>query len=95
MREIRECAICGNAYVATRANCKYCCKECAEQGNRMIARENNGKYKAGEKIAIKRELSNAKKVIEQVTHKMTITEIAVAANKAGMSYGQYVSQMGL
>ena len=81
MRAAINCAICGKLFVAKNGNAKYCSKKCSDAG----AMENYYKKKASKEQAAKKQRKKP----------LSITEIAVAARKAGMSYGQYVAKMGL
>lgn len=83
--EERICAVCGNEFIATRANAKYCSEECLAEGLRMRTRRNER-----EKAERKREERKRRKESQKA-----IIDIAVEAKKAGMSYGQYVAVMGL
>lgn len=87
MKEVRKCAICGKEFIATRANCKYCGQQCKEEANRIKSREYWSRNCVGENAL--------KQMMQQQKPRASVTEIAIAAKEAGMSYGQYVVQMGL
>lgn len=78
MREFRRCVVCNKLYIATRANAKYCSATCREIGTSEL----KSAYREQQKVA----KPKRKK-------KQSVTEIAVAARKAGMTYGQYVAMM--
>lgn len=78
MREFRRCTVCDKLYIATRANAKYCSATCREKGTTELK-------------AIYRKQQSVDKPKRK--KKQSVTEIAVAARKAGMTYGQYVAKM--
>lgn len=82
MRAAINCAICGKLFVSKNGNAKYCSSKCREVGAKIIYQQKNHSLQEQE----------AKK---QRKKSLSITEIAVAARKAGMTYGQYVAKMGL
>jgi hypothetical protein len=81
MDKIRACAVCGNIFIPKKANSKYCGEKCAGKAY-------SEKYKRCKK---KRKAEQEKRMEAQ----RSITDIAVAARQAGMTYGQYVVKMGL
>ena len=89
MKELRYCAICGNAFVAKARNGKYCGKECSEEGNRRLVRKRCAMYRAQAKGVV------IEKVEEKPTKakELSLVEVAIEARKAGMTYGQYVAHM--
>ena len=80
MREVRKCVVCDKAYIATRANAKTCSTECSKLWNRFQSNEYNKMLKE-------------KRAQEKKNKKKTVTDIAVEARNAGMTYGQYVAIM--
>lgn len=80
MRDFRRCAVCNKLYIATRQNAKYCSADCRLEGTYAMKRT----YKER-----KEQKAKPKKL------KKSITDIAVEARQAGMTYGQYVAKMGL
>ena len=81
MREYRNCAVCGNLYVATRTDSKTCSKVCSRGWNKINSK------RANQRASEQRRKEKQKK--------MMVNDIAVEARKAGMTYGQYVAKMGL
>ena len=81
MREYRNCAVCGNLYVATRTDSKTCGKACSKQWNRFLSKKINEKTREKQR--------------QDKLKKMMVDDIAVEARKAGMTYGKYVAKMGL
>lgn len=81
MREYRNCAVCGNLYVATRTDSKTCGKACSKQWNKILTKRANEKVREQQK--------------QEKQKKMKLDDIAVEARKAGMTYGKYVTMMGL
>lgn len=80
MREIRRCAYCGNCFVATHYNVKYCSLTCRDARNLRVQSESRKRPRgeAGREKPAK-----------------SLVDIAVEARKAGMTYGQYVAKMKL
>ena len=77
----KTCAICGKEFLAQRIT-KICCStDCSKK-------RNNEMVKSIQKKARSQKSKKPKK-------KETLSEIAVKARKAGMTYGQYVAMMGL
>lgn len=86
-KEVRKCRYCGTEFVAIRDN-NYCCSpSCSSKYSRKSTYREIEEYdkEQFEKMRKKRPMKP----------KQSITEIAVAARKAGMTYGQYVAKMGL
>lgn len=81
MQEIINCAMCGKSFVATRRNAKYCGEICLLAGRAALARKYSENAKDRKAMRKKQ--------------RQSITDIAVAARHAGMTYGQYVAKMGL
>lgn len=81
MKLTKRCTICGQPYVTTNINAKYCSDDCRKAGTREINRQAR---------AEQREKEEKRKNSQQC-----IIDIAVLARQAGMTYGQYVSKMGL
>ena len=81
--EERICAVCGNEFIATRPNAKYCSEECKEEGRRRLCKKND-KAKRERKREERKERADDRKKLDS---------IEVAAKKAGMSYGLYVALM--
>lgn len=85
MKEVRKCVVCSKAFVATRENTICCSEPCKKKRRLQVAAQQR-------KIAAqKSERAKEKKEKKQ----RSITDIAVAARHAGMTYGQYVARMGL
>lgn len=89
MTEIRICAVCGKSFEAHRETEVCCSKECKDERRREQIRSYR-RDKAQEK---KFEEQKKKKQVSR--NKNSLTEIAIEARKAGMTYGQYVAKMGL
>ena len=73
------CKICGKVFDTKIANRKCCSDECAKEN----ARRNANLCAERKKLQPKKE------------KKLTVTQIAVMAKKAGMSYGQYSAMLAL
>ena len=69
------CEICRRDFETNNPNAKYCSKECGLKAHREKDRERKIKQRAQRRAGY----SGA-----------TLTEVAIAAREAGMSYGQYV-----
>lgn len=80
-----KCPECGQEFVPTRGQQKYCGKGCYTKEQRKRNREYMKKYNANQKAGKKKEKPKQKPNQELV-------DVAAEARKAGMSYGQYVSQ---
>lgn len=89
MKTIKKCDICGKEYLATGEKRRYCSDPCRREANLRNIRERNRQRaeKAKESMFIE--------VSEKAKKGMSLTEMAAAARKAGMSYGQYEAQMEL
>ena len=82
-----ECSCCGKAFQTNNGMRKYCSEECSYKMRLIIQKKwesENGPYQK----------KKAKKKKEENINK-SICEINAEALKAGMSYGKYVSKMGL
>ena len=73
------CKICGKVFASKIGNKKCCSDECAKEN----ARRNANLYAERKKLQPKKE------------KKLTVTQIAVMAKEAGMSYGQYSAMLAL
>ena len=73
------CKICGKVFASKIGNKKCCSDECAKENGRR----NANLYAERKKLQPKKE------------KKLTLTEIAVMAKEAGMSYGQYSAMLAL
>ncbi|MCI5874476.1 MAG: hypothetical protein PUJ55_10890 [Clostridiales bacterium] len=87
----RKCLICGKSLDGTNRR-KYCSDKCSDKASK----QNEKSWKKREREAERTE----KKAQEQRRRvkpekKNSIVDVAIAARKAGMSYGQYVGKMGL
>ena len=90
MSEVQECVNCKKNFVPTNPRQIFCCKECQVKCNareRMI-------YKAAERKQEKERLKQMEPKRSKKP-KYSVTELAVAARKEGLSYGQYVAKYGL
>ena len=74
-----NCKICGKEFVSKCFATKCCSDECKKENARI-----NGKKWTDMQKALKP---------KKKEKKLTVTEIAAMAKKAGVSYGQYVAQM--
>ena len=74
-----NCKICGKVFASKIGNKKCCSNECAKENARRNA-----------KLCDER-----KKLQPKKEKKLTLTEIAVMAKEAGMSYGQYSAMLAL
>lgn len=81
----KTCQHCKQNYETSYDRQKYCCDEC-----RMRAYNKT----QSEIFAEGRKTTDSPTMRKRKTS-ASITEIAVAARKAGMTYGQYVAKMGL
>lgn len=89
--EERKCLICGKSLEGTNRR-KYCSDKCSDKASK----KNEKSWKKKER----EEERNKKKEQEQRRRakpekKKSLVNVAMAARKAGMSYGQYVGKMGL
>lgn len=82
MKEVKKCVICRKLFIAEKVNVKCCSKECGHINQMNMSRE----YHKREREAA----APGKK-----SKKNSLTDVAVAARNAGMTYGQYVAKMGL
>ena len=73
------CKICGKVFASKIGNKKCCSDECAKEN----ARRNANLCAERKKLQPKKE------------KKLTVTQIAVMAKEAGMSYGQYSAMLSL
>ena len=73
------CKICGKVFASKIGNKKCCSDECAKENARRNA-----------KLCDER-----KKLQPKKEKKLTVTQIAVMAKEAGMSYGQYSAMLSL
>ena len=89
MQEVRKCAICGNEFIAKRANTIYCSGPCRIEANR---RRNKANW---QNHLDEKNLSREIKKRGKPASDMTLAEINAAAREAGMSYGQYMVSKGL
>lgn len=78
-----KCKACGKKFTPINARSAYCSRSCYENEKRKRACE-RAKNRRNEIRKIKINKSN----------QQMITEIALEARKAGMSYGQYVAKYG-
>ena len=81
MMRILTCEMCGTDFETDKKYIKYCGDACAKEAQRR---------KAVERRAVAKTIKAVKNTIKRET---TLTEIAVAAREAGMSYGQYVGMV--
>lgn len=88
MVEIRICAVCNKPFEARRENEVCCSAECKQARRRQQCRQYD------KEDAQKRKLE-AEKRKKLSSGENSLTEIAIEARKAGMTYGQYVAKMGL
>lgn len=77
----KNCARCGKQFYGCRQDVRYCCVECQKEAT---------KERAKELRQIKQEEMRKRRDRQQ-----SIAQIAIKARQAGMTYGQYVAQMGL
>ncbi|MBO5068993.1 MAG: hypothetical protein J6C37_01315 [Roseburia sp.] len=79
-REVKKCSICGKHFITNKSRVVCCSPECQKKRNKEIQNEARRKYVSQK---------------EPKKKKKTLEEISVEARAAGMTYGQYVAQMGL
>lgn len=89
MAKTKTCKICGKEFLAKSYKATMCSSECRKIRNLEIAREQNERRKAMN--AEKAKQSKVRKPKEK-TNRDKITEIAIAARKEGLTYGQYVAK---
>lgn len=80
-RYVKVCLVCFREYRTNCKNGKYC-PECA-----LIMKEKRNKANQ------KKRRTARKKAAADALKDMTINQIAAEADKAGMTYGQYVGKM--
>ena len=89
MAEMKICIICGKEFVPKTHKATMCSHECRVIRRNEIAKEFNERKKAlnaGKKNQPKR-----RKQKEKTNHDK-IADIAIAARKEGLTYGQYVAK---
>lgn len=80
---IKRCKWCKKKFSTMKLNQEYCGKECAHNGKLKYQREYEAKKKASKE-----------KVPKKTKRKSNdVTDIAVAARAAGMTYGEYVARV--
>ena len=89
--EERKCLVCSTSLAGTNRR-KYCSDKCSDIASKE--KEASWKRKAREAERKEKEAVNRKRTVK-AEKKLSLVDIAVAARKAGMSYGQYVGRMGL
>ena len=77
----KVCEWCGTEFKGCRHDVRFCCTACQKEATKERA-----------KVLRKMRLEENRKRLER---QQTITQIAVKARQAGMTYGQYVARMGL
>lgn len=80
---IKRCKWCQKKFSTTKLNQEYCGKECAHNGKLKYQREYEAKRKATKEKTPKKPKKKSD----------GITDIAVAARAAGMTYGEYVAKV--
>lgn len=91
---MRECNVCGAVYDEGKRCKLYCSEECQKKAGRdrfkLYYQQNNEdiKQKAKEKYLKKKQNELQKKIDSN-----NLVAIAIAADRAGMTYGQYVAKM--
>ena len=81
---IKACKICGKEIVTESSKKCLCSEECKAENKRQNAQIHNAKA---------REIRRTVKSMSN--NKLSITDIAVKAREAEMTYGQYVTKMKL
>ncbi len=79
---VKICERCGKTFTPRGTVDKYCSDDCRYAVQKERSRTYNRNYKA-------------KKKAPKPEQKRSIGEIALAAKKAGMSYGEYVAKFGV
>lgn len=79
---VKACKWCKKKFTAKRLNQEYCCKECSRNGKLKWQRE----YEANKK-------ATTEKPKKTKVKSNRITDIAIAARAAGMTYGEYVAKV--
>lgn len=74
-----KCAICGKVYMRKSSNQLYCSPECSKAGRAKVSKESKQR----------------KKALDRPLMRTSLRDVAAMAARAGMSYGMYVSRMGL
>ena len=82
---INICQCCGQEFEAKYKNKRYC-PECDTALEKKRRREYAEQWRTGKR---------AEKRAEKAKPTLSITEIAKRASAAGMTYGQYVAEMGI
>ena len=82
---INTCQCCNREFEAKYKNKRYC-PECDLALEKKRRREYAEQWRTGKR---------AEKRAEKAKPELSITEIAKRASAAGMTYGQYVAEMGL
>lgn len=85
MVEKRICPICGKVAEFNTRKRLYCSEECSKKANAQYSYEYVKAWRADKKSRSKRITKNT----------ATLNEILVAAEKEGLSYGQYVAKYDL
>lgn len=81
------CMVCGKEFIVTRYNKKLCSIECRAERKRIAEREYRVKHFPSRRSSIN---VNHKKTRKKM---LSLTEIAMKAKEAGLSYGEYVAKM--
>ena len=87
--ETRKCKICGTEFETSHYSKICCSKECAKENYKIISREHQRRITEMNRLEREKNKKQPKKKT------MSVTDIAVKAKAAGMSYGQYVATMNM
>ncbi len=97
--EMRKCVVCGKEFMQIRSNQLVCGEECRRKRDRVLQkqwREKNIGYmskKTGQEMLTKEIPKKEKPKIKRSKNNYEkIVDIAIAARKEGLTYGQYVAK---
>lgn len=88
-KEIGKCAICGSEFEKFRENHLCCSEKCRKVMESRKSGERMREYKKRKK---EKEIREAVKITKKGENHRAIADIAIAARKEGLTYGQYVAK---
>lgn len=89
MAEMKICIICGKEFVPKNHKSRMCSPECRRIRSMELARDQRKQQKASKPEKAKQPRRRKQK--EKTNHDK-IADIAIAARKEGLTYGQYVAK---
>lgn len=92
MKETKKCENCGKIFASYRPQHIFCNPECKKEATTKKRKERRVQERERRMLEQKMEKEQPTKIKKKVN---AIEDIANAASRAGMTYGQYVAKMGL